>query len=297
MLIDFINNYLMNGIVLGCIYALGAIGITLLFGILRFSHFAHGDMMTLGAYLGLAGVWITGQPVWIVLPIAMAATAGVAVGIDRAFYHPLRNAPTIVAVIASFGVALMIRSAIQVIFGVEIRSYARGFERPILLFDAVRILPRHVWIIGLTVVLVVGLQMFLKMTRLGKAMRAVSDNPSLARVTGINTRVVVIATWLIGGALAAAGGVFLGLDTQLDTNLGWNLVLPMFAAAVLGGIGQPIGAVLGGLVVGIAEELATYPFLGGQALLSPAYKSAVAFAILILMLIIRPTGILKGRVF
>jgi branched-subunit amino acid ABC-type transport system permease component len=91
--------------------------------------------------------------------------------------------------------------------------------------------------------------------------------------------------------------VFLGLDTQLDTNLGWNLVLPMFAAAVLGGIGQPIGAVLGGLVVGIAEELATYPFLGGQALLSPAYKSAVAFAILILMLIIRPTGILKGRVF
>ncbi len=296
MLIDFINNYLMNGIVLGCIYALGAIGITLLFGILRFSNFAHGDMMTLGAYLALAGVWITGQPVWIVLPLAMAVSAGVAVGIDRAFYHPLRHAPTIVVVIASFGVALMIRSLIQVVYGVEIRSYARGFERPILLFDQIRILPRHIWIIAATATIVVTLHLFLTRTRLGKAMRAVSDNPSLARVTGIDTRRVVIATWAIGGALAAAGGIFLGLDTQLDTNLGWNLLLPMFAAAVLGGIGQPIGAVLGALVVGIAEELATYPWFG-QPLLSPAYKSAVSFAILVVMLVVRPTGLMKGRVF
>jgi branched-subunit amino acid ABC-type transport system permease component len=297
LLVDFLNNYLVNGVVLGCIYALGAIGITLLFGILRFSHFAHGDMMTLGAYLALGLVWATGQPVWLVLPLAMALTAGAAVGIDRAFYAPLRHVPTIVVVIASFGVALMIRSAIQIFYGVEIRSYARGFERPIFLFDTIRILPRHLWIIGATAALVVALHVFLTRTRLGKAMRAMSDNPALARISGIDTKRVILATWLIGGALAGAGGIFLGLDTQLDTNLGWNLTLPMFAAAVLGGIGNPAGAVLGALVIGIAEELATYPWIGGQPLLSLAYKSAVAFAILVVMLVVRPTGLLKGRVF
>lgn len=297
LLLDFLNNYLVNGLVLGCIYALGAIGITMLFGILRFSHFAHGDMMTLGAYLALAFVWATGSPVWFVLPLAMAATAGVAVGVDRAFYRPLRQVPTIVVVIASFGVALMMRSLVQVVFGVQIQSYARGFERPIFLFDTIRILPRHLWIIAVTAALVLAVHFFLTRTRLGKAMRAMSDNLALARISGIDTGRVIVATWAIGGALAAAGGVFLALDTQLDTNLGWNLILPMFAAAVLGGIGQPIGAVLGALVVGIAEELATYPWIGGQPLLSPAYKSAVAFALLVVMLVVRPTGLMKGRVF
>lgn len=297
VILDFVNNYLVNGLVLGCIYALGAIGITLLFGVLRFSNFAHGDMMTLGAYLALALVWLTGQPVWAVLPLAMAATAAVAVGVDRAFYKPLAHVPTIVVVIASFGVALMMRSLIQVFFGVQIQSYQRGFERPIFLFDTIRILPRHLWIIAATAGLVLTLHLFLTKTRLGKAMRAMSDNMALARISGIDTRRVVVATWIIGGALAGAGGVFLALDTQLDTNLGWNLILPMFAAAVLGGIGQPIGAVLGGLVVGIAEELAIYPWFGGQPLLSPAYKSAVAFALLVAMLIVRPTGLMKGRVF
>lgn len=297
LLLDFLNNYLVNGVVLGCIYALGAIGITMLFGILRLSHFAHGDMMTLGAYLALALVWMTGQPVWLVLPPAMALTAVVAIAVDRACYRPLRGVPTIVTVIASFGVALMIRSAIQVIFGVQIQSYARGFQRPVLLLESIRILPRHLWIIAATAGLVLALQLFLTHARLGKAMRAMSDNPSLARISGIPVDRVVIATWAIGGGLAAAGGIFLALDTQISTGLGWDLILPMFAAAVLGGIGKPIGAVLGGLVVGIVEELATYPWIGGKPVLSPAYKSAVSFTILVVMLIIRPTGLLKGKVF
>lgn len=296
-MLDFVNFYLINGIVLGCIYALGAIGITLIFGILRFSHFAHGDMMTLGAYLALACVVATGLPALAVLPAAMALTAGSAVLIDRWFYRPLRDRPTIVVVIASFGVALMIRSLVQVVWGVQIQSYARGFQRPYILFDTIRILPRHAIILAVTALLVAALHLFLTRTRLGKAMRAVSDNSTLARISGIGTERVVLATWIIGGALAAAGGVFLAVDTQLSTQLGWNLLLPMFAAAVLGGIGSPIGAVLGGLVIGLAEELATYPWIGGAALLSPAYKSAVAFAILVVMLIVRPTGLLKGRVF
>jgi branched-subunit amino acid ABC-type transport system permease component len=297
MLLDFFNNYFVNGLVLGCIYALGAIGITMLFGILRLSHFAHGDMMTLGAYLALALVWATGLSVWLVIPLAMILTALVAVAIDRAFYRPLRHVPTIVVVIASFGTALMIRSAIQVAFGVQIQSYARGFQRPILLLDAVRILPRHLWIIAATAGLVTALHLFLVHAKLGKAMRAMSDNPSLARISGIPVDRVVVATWAIGGALAAAGGVFLAIDTQISTNLGWDLLLPMFAAAVLGGIGKPFGAVLGALVIGIAEELATYPWIGGKPVLSPAYKSAVSFSILVVMLIVKPTGLLRGRVF
>lgn len=300
-MIEFINLYLINGIVLGCVYALGAIGITMVFGILRFGHFAHGDMMTAGAYIALGLVWASGLPVLWVLPLAMALTALLGAGVHWAFYRPLERAggfgsSTIVIVIASFGVALMLRSLVQLFFGVDIVTYQRGFQTPIWIADTIRILPRHLWIIGLTIALVVVLHLFLTRSRLGKAMRAMSDNPSLARISGIGTTRVVIAAWIIGGALAAAGGVFLGIDTQLNSQMGWNLILPMFAAAVLGGIGNPVGAALGALVVGIAEELVTYPWFG-EPLLSPAYKSAVSFAILVALLIWRPTGLTRGRVF
>jgi branched-subunit amino acid ABC-type transport system permease component len=269
---EFVNLYLVNGIVLGCVYALGAIGITMIFGILRFGHFAHGDMMTAGAYMALALVWATGWPVLWALPLAMVLTAALGAGVHWAFYRPLDKGSnsTIVIVIASFGVALMLRSAVQLFFGVDIVTYQRGFQSPIWIADTVRILPRHLWIIGLTAALVAALHLFLTRSRLGKAMRAMSDNPSLARISGIGTTRVVLAAWAIGGALAAAGGVFLGIDTQLSSQMGWNLLLPMFAAAVLGGIGNPIGAALGALVVGIAEELVTYPWFG-EPLISPAY--------------------------
>lgn len=297
-MLEFINFYLIPGLVLGSIYALGAIGITMLFGILRFAHFGHGDMMTMGAYVALAVVLAFGLPAMWALPIAMVLAAGLAVGIDRLFYQPLRNGPTIVVVIASFGVALMIRSLIQVVFGVDVESYQTGFQRPVFFFDnTIRILPRHITIMVVTAGLMVALHLFLTRTKMGKAMRAMSDDPDLARATGIDTGRVVIFTWLIGGGLAAAGGVFLGIDTQLTPMMGWNLLLPMFAAAILGGIGKPFGAVVGGLVIGCAEELATYPWLGDGPLLEPSYKSAVAFAILVIMLIWRPTGLFKGRVF
>lgn len=297
-MLEFVNFYLIPGLVLGSIYALGAIGITMLFGILRFAHFGHGDMMTMGAYVALAVVLAFGLPAMWALPIAMVLAAGLAVGIDRLFYKPLRSGPTIVVVIASFGVALMIRSVIQVVFGVDVESYQPGFQRPVFLFDgSIRILPRHLTIMAVTAGLMLALHMFLTRTKMGKAMRAMSDDPELARATGIDTGRVVVYTWIIGGGLAAAGGVFLGIDTQLNPMMGWNLLLPMFAAAILGGIGKPFGAVVGGLVIGCAEELATYPWLGDGPLLEPSYKSAVAFAILVIMLIWRPTGLFKGRVF
>jgi branched-chain amino acid transport system permease protein len=144
---------------------------------------------------------------------------------------------------------------------------------------------------------VVALHLFLTRTRHGKAMRAMSDDPELARVTGIATERVIVWTWAIGAGLAAIAGVFQGMDTQLNPSMGWNLLLPVFAAAILGGIGRPYGAVAGGLVIGLAEELSAYPWIGDAPLLSPGYKTAVAFTLMVAMLIWRPTGLFRGRVF
>src|SRR5262249_20636328 len=192
---------------------------------------------------------------------------------------------------------LMIRSAVELFWGVETVPYHTGIERPWVLFDALRIAERHLWIIGGTVLLVVALHLFLTRTRHGKAMRAMSDDPGLARVTGIDTEKVVTWTWVIGAGLAAIAGVFAGIDTQLNPNMGWNLLLPLFAAAILGGIGRPYGAIAGGMVIGLAEELSAYPWIGDAPLLSPGYKTAVAFTLMVAMLIWRPTGLFKGRAF
>ena len=149
-----------------------------------------------------------------------------------------------------------------------------------------------------TLIIVLILGYLLTKTRIGKAMRAVSDSPDLALVTGIDVEVVIRATWIVGGACAVAAGVFLAMDIQmLETTMGFRMLLPMFAAAILGGIGKPYGAVMGGLVIGLAEELVSYPWIGDSALISPGYKSGVAFAIMIIMLIVRPSGLFKGRTF
>ena len=295
-MLEFINFYLIPGVVLGSIYALGAIGVSLIFGILRFAHFAHGDMMTLGAYVALPLVVGLGFTVYAALPVAMAGVVLMAILIDRLFYKPLRDRPTIVVLVASFGVALMLRAVIQFAWGPHSHVYEKGFRKPIV-FDGLRIAERHIWIVLLSIALVVALHLFLTRTKTGKAMRALSDDPDLARITGINTERIVAWTWVLGGCLAGAAGVFLGMDTQITTLIGWNMLLPVFAAAILGGIGKPYGAIAGGLVIGIAEELSAYPWIGTTPLLDPTYKSAVAFAIMVAMLLWRPSGLFKGRVY
>lgn len=296
-MLEFVNFYLVPGLVLGSIYTLGAIGVSLLFGILRFAHFAHGDLMTVGAYAALVLVHGFGWSALAALPPAMAIAALVALAADRAFYRPFRGASPVVLVIASFGVALMLRSLVQLIWGVDILTYERGIQRPLVFFDGLRIAERHLWIVAGAVLLVAALHLLMTRTRIGKAMRAMSDDPDLARVSGIDTGRVVAWTWIVGAGLAAAAGVFLAVDTQLQPNMGWNLLLPIFAAAILGGIGRPYGAIAGGMIIGLAEELSTYPWIGDAPLLSPGYKSAVAFALMVAMLIWRPSGLFKGRVF
>lgn len=286
--LELVNFHLVPGLIIGSIYALGAIGVTLVYGVMRFGHLAHGDMATAGAYIALTVVWGAGLSPWVGLPVAMAGAAGLAILLDRAFYAHLRKRPLIMTVIASLGVALMIRSVVQVAFGVDTQVYARGLSLPSDYFG-VRLRSREIATLAAAGLIVIALELFLARTKWGKAMRAMSDNADLARLSGIDTRFVTALTWAVVGALAAAAGFFMGLNTELKPMMGWHALLPVFAAAILGGIGRVRGALLGGLLVGLAEEMSVI-FMPAQ------YKAAVAFAILLAMLAIRPTGLLGGKV-
>lgn len=278
------------GLVLGSIIVLGAIGLTLTYGILNFANFAHGDMMTLGAYFALFFRFGLGWPLGIALVAAMICGAAVSVLIDKAVYSRLRSRGSITLLIASVGVALITRNVIRTIWGPDNQYYRRGIQFPIR-WAGLRIKPDHLWILGVALVLVIGVHLFLRYTKIGKAMRAMADNMDLAMVTGIDTDRVVMWTWIIGTGLSVAAGFLLGLDTQLFPDMGWNLLLPIFAAVILGGIGSPYGAMAGGLIIGLTQELSTL-------FISTAYKPVVAFVIMIVILLIRPGGIFhtKGAV-
>jgi branched-chain amino acid transport system permease protein len=325
-LVFFINKAVISGAVIGSIYALGAIGLTLIFGILRFAHIAHGDIMTLGAFvsLALAGLLsLTGivSPIPLVLVVllpAMAITAALTIWIDRVFYRPLRERGSrpIIIVIASVGVFLMLQGLIRLFAGVGTRNMF--FDQPKAIFripfpGADRTLtltePQLVLMV-FTVLVVILLHLFLTRARLGKAMRAVSDNADLARISGINIDHVVWATWIIGGSLACAAGTLLSMDVILKPDLSFNILLPIFAAAIVGGIGQPYGAIAGGFLVGFSETLAIFNWSillrpiapawlelpQSMALVPTEYKLTVPFVILIIVLVYRPTGIFRGRV-
>ncbi|BAS26061.1 branched-chain amino acid ABC transporter permease [Limnochorda pilosa] len=277
------------GLVSGAIIALGAIGLTLIFRILNFAHFAHGDMMTLGAYLAFLFHVGLGWPLAVAAPAAVAGTVLAALVLDRLLYLPFRRSNPVVLLIASVGAALILRNGIQAVFGPDNLFLQQGVQFPLVLPGGVRVKPIHLLILGLAVVLVVLLHLFLTRTRLGKAMRAVADNPDLAGISGIKTEQVVRWTWGLGAVLAGTGGILLALDTHLQPVMGWTLLLPIFAAVVLGGVGNLYGAILGALAIGIVQELAT-------AFLNPGYKPAVAFVLLVLVLVWRPTGLLgTGR--
>ncbi|ROR24699.1 branched-chain amino acid transport system permease protein/neutral amino acid transport system permease protein [Comamonas sp. BIGb0124] len=292
---EFLNFYLVPGLVLGSIYALGAIGLSFTFGILRFANFSHGELMTLGVYITWSLMTLTSLHPLVILPISCVLTMLAALLLDRAFYKPLRKAPTIMLVIASFGVMLMLRSAIQFFWGVKVRVMSPGIQTPVSILDTINILPKHLMIIGAALVMMVAVHLLLSKTRIGKAMRAMSDHPELARLTGIDTQMVVRATWMLSAVLACCAGVFLAIDTQVETQMGFKIMLPIFAAAVLGGVGKPYGAAAGGFIIGIVEELSSYAWIGDGPLVEPGYKSAIAFFIMILVMLMRPTGLFKGK--
>jgi len=323
--IFFLNKVIISGATLGSVYALGAVGVTLIFGILRFAHFAHGDMMTLGAFISfmLVGVFQamgiqTPLPTgFIVLPFAMAITAGLALGIDKGFYEPLRakGVKTVTLLIASIGVTLMLQGLIRLFAGTATRSFFENEKKDLfrikLPIDGIRsinISEPQILVIVTTLIAVLALHFFLTRSRIGKGMRAMADNPSLAQVSGINTASVVRATWIIAGSLAAMAGTMLALDVILKPDLAFNIVLPIFAAAVVGGLGHSYGAIAGGFLIGFAETMSVFNwsimfrgfdnlpdwFPKDLSLVPTEYKLTVAFIILVVVLLVRPQGIFKG---
>jgi branched-subunit amino acid ABC-type transport system permease component len=293
-MLELVNFYLIPGLVLGAIYALAAAGVSLVYGVMRFANFAHGDLMTWGAYTALLAVGLLGVSPWLAVPLAALATVPLAWGVDRAFFAPLRRAQPAVLLISSFGVALMIRAVVYLVWGPTPQNYGTGFTPPFV-WEGIRLQQRHAVILAGAAAAALLLHLLLAHTRAGRAMRAMADDPDLARVTGVGVGGVILLTWAVSAALAATAGVFLAVDTELTPLLGFNVLLAAFAAAILGGIGRPWGAALGGLILGLAEELSSYPLLpGGEPLLDPSYKTAVAFAVLILVLLVRPQGLFKG---
>ncbi|MBW2618211.1 MAG: branched-chain amino acid ABC transporter permease [Deltaproteobacteria bacterium] len=294
------------GIVLGSIISLGAIGLTLVYGIIRFANFAHGDLMSVGAYIAL--FMVTGVLSWvgipdntfgpfsfgwrmvIALPVSMAGVACVAIALDRILYRKLRlkGSGAIILAMSSLGASFIIRMIILIIWGADYVFYRPGIMRPALKLPlGVKIRPDQILILIIVVFLITLLHLFLQKTKMGKAMRATADNMNLALVSGIDTERIIIWTWGIGGALAAAGGILYGLDVQVHPGMGWNFLIPLFAAAILGTVGNMYGALVGGLTIGVAQQVST-------AFMLPTYKPAVAFIIMILILLIRPKGIFGG---
>jgi branched-chain amino acid transport system permease protein len=277
---------LANGIIFGSIIALGAIGLTLVYGILKFGNFAHGDTMSLGAYLALLFFHMQ-IPFPIAAVLAIVISIAVAILIDRYLYRFIRLTGPIILLISSVGVALFLRNVILLLWGPDLTYYSREIQLAVPILPGIRLKSYEIMIIIATGLLIVLVHLFLKKTKIGKAMRASSDNMDLAEVVGIDTQRVIIWTWSVGTALAVAGGIMLGVENGLRPPMGWELLLPLFAAAILGGIGQPYGAMAGGLIIGIAQEVST-------GFISTAYKPAVAFIIMILVLLIRPQGIFGG---
>ncbi len=309
--------------------ALGALGVTLIYGILRFSNFAHGDTMAFGTTITILVTWalqalgITFGPLptaLLALPLGIAATAALVLGTDRAvyrFYRQQKAAPVIL-VIVSIGVMFILNGITRFIIGVDDQNFADGarfvinardFRDSTGLDEGLALRASQLLTMVVAAICVVLLFWFLNKTRTGKSMRAFSDNEDLALLSGINPEKVVAVTWIIVAALATIAGVLYGLDKSFKPFTYFQLLLPIFAAAIVGGLGSPLGAIAGGFVIAFSEVTVTYAFKkvatyvlpdalapsGLLQLLTTEYKFAVSFAILVIVLLIRPTGLFKGK--
>ena len=291
-----------SGLVFSSIVILGSIGLALVYSVGDFPNFAHGDLLTIGAYTAIVVNVMLDVHLAIGFVVAMIVTALVALGTDKLIYRPLEGKP-IELLITSIGVAFAYRALLLMGFGPGSMSYdagGRGGIQWVRDTFGVTITPRQAVIILVTLVLVSALHIILQYTTLGRMMRATAENKDLARVSGIRTQRVLAAMWLIGGALAGAGGVFLGLELVIRPRIGFSILLVLFAAVILGGIGSVYGAMLGGFVIGMAHEMAgLFGDISGALPLLPEfgseYGAVVAFVLMILILIVKPSGIMGGK--
>lgn len=299
---------LADGMLGGAIVALGAIGVTFSLAILRFANFSHGELLATGAYAALFVVLLliggAGAPSWLAtlgpfsfgaglllaLVFAIAATIVVALLLERLVYRPLRarGAEPLTLVFASFGLALVVRHLLLLAFGHDPYQYTTEIQIALKLPFAVRVMPDQVLVFVLSGLVLIVLGWFLRRTRHGLAMRAMAEDPSLAAVSGIDLRVTIRLTWMVSAALAALAGVFYGVTVQVRPEMGINLLLPLFTAAIVGGVGRVGGAVLGALSISVAENLIVL-------VIPHAYKPMIAFVLLLVVLALRPQGLFAPR--
>jgi neutral amino acid transport system permease protein len=275
----------LNGLSLGAIYALGAVGLTLVYGILKLVNFAHGDFLTFGAYMAYLVNVTWGMPLVVAVFWAMVATALLGILFERLLWGPMRakHAGFLQLILMSIGLAFLIRAIVQWFWGTEIRSLDVNTTDTVD-FLGVRIGQTEMIVVVVGVAVLVGVGFMLRLTLLGKRMRALSDDLDLAETAGIDTRQVILFTWVFAGALAGLAGVLAGSITNLRPELGFELLLPIFAAVILGGIGDAFGALVAGLVLGVMTEWSTL-------IIDARWKVAVGFLVLVIVLVVRPQGI------
>jgi branched-subunit amino acid ABC-type transport system permease component len=276
--------YVLNGLVSGMILALPAVALTLVYGILKFPNFASGAMLPVGAYLALIFNVYFGMPLLWAAIVGSLIFAFIAVGIDQAVFRQLRDRTSITLLVCSMGVSFVLENIARFFFGNGARSYDLAIARP-KHFLGLRINNEQIITAATVIAAMIVVYFILRHTALGRAMRAVADNPSLAAARGIQRESIVRWTWGITGGLTAIAGVLAGMDRAIDPLLGWNYIVSTFAAAILGGLGNPVGAVIGALVVGVVEETSTL-------FMPPNYRQVVSFCAIALLLILRPQGLL-----
>lgn len=323
------NFVLLPALSYGSQLALGALGVTLIFGILRFANFAHGDTMAFGTTIAILITWwlqslgVSLGPLptaLLALPFAIIVTALVLILFDRLVfsYYRKQKSPPVMLAIASVGVMFMMNAIVRFIIGPDDQRFADGekflirageFKKLTGLNEGLAIKSTTVLTIVVSIVVVIALFWFLQRSRTGKAMRAFSDNEDLALLSGVNPDRIVLVTWIIAAALATIAGVLYGLDKSFKPFTYFQMLLPIFAAAIVGGIGQPVGAIVGGYIIAFSEMAVTYAYKkffryllpeesqpdGLAQLLSTDYKFAVSFILLVIVLLVRPTGIFKGK--
>lgn len=277
---------IVNGFVTGLLLALPALALTLIFGVLKFPNFAIGAMLTFGAYAAWFANVRLGLSLAAAAAVSMLATVGIALASDRLVFSRMRDRGAITLLVSSMGVAFVIENICRFAFGNDARNLDVSVARPIR-WHGIRINHEQILTAAIVIATLIVLHVLLRHTPLGRAMRAVADNASLAAVRGVERETIAAVTWAIAGALTALSGVLAALDRALDPLIGWNFQIPIFAAAILGGLGNPAGAVLGALIIGLTEEL--------SALVIPTnYRQAVGFLIILLLLMFRSHG-LFGR--
>lgn len=275
---------LFNGFVTGITMTLPALAVTLLFGVLKFANFAVGAMMTVGAYMAFA---LNAQLGWPLLPSTMVvaiACGFLCIAIDVVTFKPLRDRGSITLMVASLGLGFVLENIARLFYGNSARSFAIEIARPFRVMD-IRMNREQMITILVSTVAMLAMYVLLTRTPVGRAMRAVADNPSLALVRGIESGRVIRWTWFITGTLLAVGGVLIGMDRAIEPPMGSSYLIAVFAAAIFGGLGSPLGAFLGALAIGIVSEMATL-------VIPPNYRIGIPLCVIALVLIFRPQGLM-----